>query len=107
MRIIFNALRFCFAVLSGANAASAPVNDLPFEYAEELLWAQDEVPQSARPLNFLFDTGAEESVIHADTVSALGLSAGSKIQVQGVDATTIGESQGSKFFIWGVDQRKY
>ena len=73
MRIIFNALRFCFAVLSGANAASAPVNALPFESAEGPLWVQVEVPQSARPLNFRFDTGAEVSVLHADTAAALGL----------------------------------
>jgi hypothetical protein len=55
-----------------------------------LLWVQVEVPQSARPLNFLFDTGAEISVLNADTVTALGLAAGSEIQVQGVETATTG-----------------
>jgi len=34
MRFIANTLRFCFAVLSGANAASAPVNAIPFECSQ-------------------------------------------------------------------------
>ena len=91
MRIFYNALWFCFAVFGGAHAASpSPANAIPFEYSEGLLWVQIKVPQSARPLNFLFDTGAEVSVINAYTVAALGLAAGRKIRVQGVQATTTG-----------------
>jgi hypothetical protein len=91
MRIFSCAIWFCFAVVSGAQAASPlPADALPFEYSEGLLWVQVEIPQSARPLNFLFDTGAEISVINADTVAVLGLSAGEKVQVQGVAATTTG-----------------
>ena len=91
MRIFYNALWFCFAVFGGAHAASpSPANAIPFEYSEGLLWVQIEVPQSARPLNFLFDTGAEVSVINADTVAAIGLAAGRKIHVQGVQAATTG-----------------
>ena len=41
-------------------------------------------------MNFLFDTGAEISVINADTAAALGLSAGREIYVQGVQAITTG-----------------
>lgn len=81
----------CFAVFSGAEAASpCPVDAIPFEYAEGLLWVKIQVPQSDRPLNFLFDTGAEISVLNADTAASLGLSAGRKIKVQGVQATTTG-----------------
>ena len=36
MRFIANTLRFCFAVLSGANAASAPVNAISFECSQGL-----------------------------------------------------------------------
>ncbi len=90
MQSFLNALWLCLAVVSGAKAGVSPIAALPFEYAEGFLWVQVEVPQSARPLNFLFDTGAEISVINADTVAALGLAAGSEIQVQGVEATTTG-----------------
>ncbi len=91
MRFFCNAFLFGFALVSGAYAALPSLAAaIPFEYSEGLLWVQIEVPQSARPLNFLFDTGAEVSVINADTVAALGLSAGRKIQVQGVEATTTG-----------------
>ena len=78
-------------VFAGATAASpATTNGIPFDYAEGFLWVQVEVPQSARPLNFLFDTGAEISVINAGTVKRLGLSAGRARHVQGVQATTTG-----------------
>jgi hypothetical protein len=91
MRLFYSALWFCFAVIGGAHAASSsPANAIPFEYCEGPLWVQIEIPQSARPLNFLFDTGAEVSVINADTVAALGLAAGRKIHVQGVQAATTG-----------------
>jgi hypothetical protein len=91
MRIFCSALLICFATFSGAKAASpSQVTAIRFEYSEGLLWVQIEVPQSARPLNFLFDTGAEISVINAGTASALGLSGGAKIDVQGVQSTTTG-----------------
>jgi hypothetical protein len=91
MRLFCNALLFGFALIGGAQAASSPAADaVPFDYSEGLLWVQITVPQSARPLNFLFDTGAEVSVINAGTAAALGLAAGKKIQVQGVQATTTG-----------------
>ena len=91
MRLFCNALLFGFAIISGARAASlSPADAIPFEYSEGLLWVQLEIPQSTRPLNFLFDTGAEVSVINADTAKALGLAAGRKIRVQGVAAATTG-----------------
>ena len=91
VRFICSVLWICFAVFSGAKAASpSPTATMPFEYSEGFLWVQVEVPRSVRPLNFLFDTGAEISVINADTAATLGLSAGKKIYVQGVQATTTG-----------------
>src|ERR1035438_4579634 len=91
MRLLCILVLLGFAAISGTQAASpAPVNSVPFEYSEGLLWVQIAVSQSARPLNFLFDTGAEVSVINANTAKALGLAAGNKIHVQGVEATTTG-----------------
>ncbi len=81
---------FFVLALIGLRAAPASVNTLPFKYSEGLLWVQIEVPHSARPLNFLFDTGAEVSVINADTAAILGLPTGGKIKVQGVNTTTTG-----------------
>jgi len=89
MRFLCSALLLCFAVFSGAQAAS-PEIAIPFEYSEGLLWVQIQSPQSSHPLNFLFDTGAEVSVINADTATTLGLAAGEKIQVQGVQSATTG-----------------
>jgi hypothetical protein len=92
MSFFWSAVLFCFVVFNAAQAASpAANNSIPFEYAEGFLWVQVKVPQSARPLNLLFDTGAEISVLNAGSVKMLGLSAGRKIHVQGVQATTTGQ----------------
>ena len=81
----------CFATFSEAKAASSsPAISIPFEYSEGLLWVQVEVPQSNRPLNFLFDTGAEVSVLNSETTTRLGITGGSKIEVQGVQSVTTG-----------------
>ena len=91
MRLFYGVFLFCFAALGGAQVvSSSPVNAIPFEYCEGLLWVQVQVPQSARPLNFLFDTGADVSVINAGTAKALGLKTGNRINVQGVHTTMTG-----------------
>jgi len=77
--------------MGGTEAASPPpVNGIPFEVSEGLLWVHVESPQSPRPLNFLFDTGAEVSVINSEAAKALHLTGGRKIHVQGVAAATTG-----------------
>ena len=91
MQSFWCALLLCFATFSGVKAASPPtVISIPFEYSEGLLWVQVEVRQSIRPLNFLFDTGAEISVINAETTAALGLAGGMEIEVQGVQSVSTG-----------------
>lgn len=91
MRLFLCAFWFCFNAFGGAQAAAQPsATAIPFEYCEGLLWMQVQVPQSARPLNFLFDTGAGVSVINNDTARALGLKTGSRISVQGVHTTMTG-----------------
>lgn len=88
MRIYIHAICSFFAVVSGVYAA--PPVAIPFEYSEGFLWVQVATPQSDRLLNFIFDTGAEISVINDDTTAKLGLSTGDKIQVQGVQTVTTG-----------------
>jgi len=91
MRLFFGVCLLCFLTPGGMNAASPfPETFIPFEYSEGLLWVQLHVPQSARPLNFLFDTGASVSVVNSSTAKALGLGTGRKIAVQGVDTETTG-----------------
>lgn len=79
-----------FEAAFGAAAAIPSEACIPFEYSQGLLWIKIQVPQSDRPLNFLFDTGAGISVINADTAAVLRLQGGSKISVRGVDATATG-----------------
>jgi hypothetical protein len=89
MRKFWNVLGLFLALICEARATT-PANAIPFEYAENLLWVKVAVPHSPRPLNFLFDTGAEVSVINSDTAMSLGLSGGNEIRVHGVDAATTG-----------------
>jgi hypothetical protein len=91
MRIFYGAFLFCFAAFGEAQVvSSSPVNAIPFEYNEGLLWVQVQVPQSARPLNFILDTGADVSVINAGPAKALGLKTGNRINVQGVHTAMTG-----------------
>jgi hypothetical protein len=91
MRFFCGAFWFCFVVFGGVQAASPfPTTAIPFEYCEGLLWVQVQVPQSTRPLNFIFDTGADVSVINGSTAKALRLKTGNWISVQGVHATMTG-----------------
>ena len=91
MRLSRSVLWFCFVVFGGVQAAlPSPTPAIPFEYYEGLLWVQVQVPQSTRPLNFIFDTGADVSVINAGTAKALRLKTGNWIRVQGVHATMTG-----------------
>lgn len=84
MRFFLCAFLFCFEALGGMQTASPPATAIPFKYCEGLLWIQVQVPQSTRPLNFLFDTGAGVSVINKDTARTLGLKTGSRTSVQEV-----------------------
>jgi hypothetical protein len=91
MRFFCGVFWFCFVVFGGVQAALPSLaTAIPFEYREGLLWVQVQVPQSTRPLNFLFDTGADVSVINAGTAKALRLKTGNRISVQGVHATMTG-----------------
>src|SRR5690348_13112686 len=76
---------------SSVAAGTAPVPAIPFDSSEGLLWIQAQVPQSNQPLNFLFDTGSEVSVINSRTTAKLHFTGGTTIRVQGVDTDTTGQ----------------
>jgi len=54
------------------------------------LWIEVKVPQSAKPLNFLLDTGAGVSVINLATAKRLGLNLAERVSVRGVGSVTEG-----------------
>lgn len=88
-------MRFCvllfFAVqLLRAEPVGVAVDELPIQFREGLLWVEVNVPQSAKPLNFLLDTGASVSVVNLSTASRLGLKLGRKVNVTGVRKTVGG-----------------
>ncbi len=74
---------------SGFDAISVaalpePAAEIPFEFRDGLIWLKVSVPQSAAPLNFLLDSGAEVSAIHLPTARRLGLKTGQRVSVRGV-----------------------
>jgi hypothetical protein len=72
------------APLFGLQAASVPIAEFPFQYRDELLWIEVNLPQSTKPLNFLLDSGAGASVINLRTAKHLGLKPGKDVAVHGV-----------------------
>jgi hypothetical protein len=67
---------------AGPEAGAA----VPFELREGLIWLSVRAAQSAEPLNFLLDSGAEASVLNLSTARRLGLRLGAKVKVRGVGA---------------------
>lgn len=68
----------------------SPAREFSFEFRDGLIWVQVNVPQAARPLNFLLDTGAGVSVVNSSTAKALSLPLGRSVTVQGVGTLTSG-----------------
>ena len=73
-----------------AEAAPTTLTEFPFEFREDLLWVQVNVPQSKKPLNFLVDTGAGVSVINLSTAKRIGLKLGREVMVHGVQTMLTG-----------------
>ena len=59
---------------------------IPFEYRDGLIWVKVESAASARPLNFLLDSGAGASVLDLQTARRLGVKLGSQERVRRVGA---------------------
>ncbi len=73
-----------------ADAAEPARSEVPFEFRDGLLWVQVVVPQSETALQFLVDSGAQVSVINQRTARELGLRAGRRVRVRGVQTLTEG-----------------
>jgi len=84
------ALVFLLAACWSLPAEPAPLCEIPFEFRAGLLWVRVTVPQSAKPLNFLFDSGAGASVINLRTAKRLGVKLGQRVDVRGVASSTDG-----------------
>jgi hypothetical protein len=55
-----------------------------------LIWVEVKAAGDTRPLRFLFDSGAEVSVLHLDTARRLHLPLGTQVRVRGVQASRVG-----------------
>lgn len=90
MRSRLIAVVFSIAALLKLQAAPATLAGFPFQFREGLLWVEVTTPQSAKPLNFLLDTGASASVVNLSTARQLGLKLGPRVKVSGVKANVTG-----------------
>jgi hypothetical protein len=88
VRLILSSIVFVF-LLSQGRAEPSPIAEFPFQLREGLIWIQVTVPQSAKPLNFMLDSGAGVSVINLHTAQRLGLKLGNRVSVRGVQ-TSVG-----------------
>ena len=82
-------LIFANGLLHAETGGSTPC-EFPLKFRDGLLWVEVHAPQSARPLNFLVDSGASVSVLNSSTARQLGLALGPKVRVKGVRATLTG-----------------
>jgi hypothetical protein len=77
-------------LLPGVSAWADPLCEIPFKSRGGLIWIQVNSPQSAKPLNFILDSGAEASVIDLPAAQRLHLALGKPVTIRGVNATTLG-----------------
>jgi Aspartyl protease len=84
------AILIWFAALSRLWAGSHVREEFPFRLREGLVWISVTVPGADRPLNFLFDTGAQVSVLDLATARRLHLALGARVAVRGVETLTEG-----------------
>jgi hypothetical protein len=90
VRLVY-AIQVVFALCVGqAVAAPATPGEIPFRLRDGFIWIEVTVPGSRAPLNFLFDSGAQVSVINTATAQRLGVKRGRPVNVAGVGNTTTG-----------------
>ncbi|MCW5555516.1 MAG: aspartyl protease family protein [Verrucomicrobiae bacterium] len=90
MRFVFSLVLATFAAVARGEMSNSVPAEFPFQLREGLLWVEVNTPESAKPLNFLLDTGAEVSVINLSTAKRLGFSLAPKVKVRGVHASMTG-----------------
>lgn len=78
------------AALFRAQAGSTVLAEFPFQFREGLLWVEVSTPLSAKPLNFLLDSGAEVSVLNLTTARRLGLALNEPVSVRSVQSSLTG-----------------
>ena len=66
---------FVLCIGQAANATAAPA-EIPFRLRDGFIWMEVTVPGAQAPLNFLFDSGAQVSVINTATAQRLGVKRG-------------------------------
>lgn len=79
----------CLAFGLGSPGRASPA-EFAFEFRKGLLWVGVQVESGARPLRFLFDTGAQVSVLDLAVARELGLALGPKVRVRGVGSSHVG-----------------
>jgi hypothetical protein len=79
-----------FALTRGNALPSQALAEFPIQLREGLIWIEVRVPQSAEPLNFMLDTGAQVSVIHLGVALRLGVKLGRLVSVRGVKTNVNG-----------------
>lgn len=84
MRLVLLCILFGSSWLVQGQESASPKAEFPFQFRQGLLWVKVQVPESARVLNFLLDSGAEASVVNLETAKELGLALGRRAEVRGV-----------------------
>lgn len=76
--------------MSTTRRAAQAAAEFAFEFREGLLWVSVRAESAARPLQFLFDTGAQVSVVDLAVAGELGMALGPKVRVRGVGSSHVG-----------------
>jgi len=77
---------FAFFLCASQLVKAEKNNEIPMEYRQGLLWVKVQLERSERPLTFLLDSGAQNSLLSESTTIRLGLPLGEREIVQGVSA---------------------
>lgn len=67
------------------TVAARAATEIPFRYADGMIWVKATVAGQSAPLNFLLDSGAGASVLDLGAARRLGVKLGRSESVQGVD----------------------
>jgi len=73
-----------------ASRCSAASEEAPFQFRDGFIWIEVTTAGAAEPLHFLFDSGAQLSVIDTRTARHLGIKRGRPVPVMGVSGTATG-----------------
>lgn len=90
MRLV-TAIQILFALsVCWASEGAVSLEEIPFQFRDGLIWVDVTVTGATKPLHFLFDSGAQVSVINKATAQRLGVKRGRPVTVAGVGTKTTG-----------------